>query len=126
MLKQVSMNLNCFVFGSYTDRCRALSASGNCCADGWLDPSLQKAGFPLARIACVSHTRPVLSIIGLCRLGLLDQMILHPSTATAWLFSVVSNKRCLIANRHGHTGRRVAYRVEDVHLGRAEPRNAIY
>src|SRR5881275_1585030 len=44
VLKQVLMCVSFPVFGSYMARCRPARFSGNSCADGWLDPALQKAG----------------------------------------------------------------------------------
>src|SRR4051812_5764127 len=49
--KQVSMNVNCFVFGSYTVTCRefctnpsGVLVSGNTFADGWPEAAPQYAG----------------------------------------------------------------------------------
>ena len=74
MLKQVLMCVSFPVFGSYMARCRPARFSGNSCADGWLDPALQKAGLSGGRTVAVSHTRPRSSNIGLCTLALLVQI----------------------------------------------------
>src|SRR6516162_1145493 len=43
--KQVLINVNWPVAGSYLERWRLDSCSGKTCAEGWLDPCLQKSGF---------------------------------------------------------------------------------
>src|SRR5205814_4243380 len=58
VLKQVLMCVSFPVFGSYMARCRPARFIGNSCADGWLDPALQKAGLSGGRTVAVSHTRP--------------------------------------------------------------------
>src|SRR3977135_2989697 len=72
------MSVTCFVFGSYTASCRPLVLSGNRTAEGWLEPSLQNAGFSLGRILEVIQTRPCASNIGLWTLALLWQMTSSP------------------------------------------------
>src|SRR5207244_6752217 len=65
VLKQVSISVNFFVFGSWTARWRPALSTGKSCADGWLDPFLQKAGLAAGRMRDVSQTRPFSSNIGL-------------------------------------------------------------
>src|ERR1700730_5857613 len=72
------MRVTCFVFGSYTASCRPLVLSGSKTAEGWLDPSLQNAGFSLGRILEVIQTRPFSSNIGLWTLAWLCQMASSP------------------------------------------------
>src|SRR2546427_7445153 len=72
------MSVKCFVFGSYTASCRPLVLRGNKTAEGWLEPSLQKAGFSLGRILEVIQTRPCASNIGLWTLAWLCQMASSP------------------------------------------------
>src|SRR5881396_726244 len=72
------MSVTWFVFGSYIASWRPLFLSGNKTAEGWLDPSLQNAGFSLGRILEVIHTRPFSSNIGLCTLAWLCQMASSP------------------------------------------------
>src|SRR5437762_13339703 len=72
------MSVNCLVLGSYIASWRPLFLSGNKTAEGWLDPSLQNAGFSLGRILEVIHTRPFSSNIGLCTLAWLCQMASSP------------------------------------------------
>src|ERR1700693_4654565 len=72
------MRVNCFVFGSYTASCRSLVLRGNKTAEGWLEPSLQNAGFSLGRILEVIQTRPCASNIGLWTLAWLCQMASSP------------------------------------------------
>src|SRR5438094_283185 len=68
------MNVNCFVFGSYTVTCRefwtnpsGVRVSGYTFADGWPDAAAQYAGgFFGERTCAVKYTRPSWSIIGLC------------------------------------------------------------
>src|SRR4029077_18474755 len=63
--KQVSIIVNCFVFGSYISTCRVLVVSGKY-LENLFDPSLQNAGCSCgARVRAVTHTRPWLSIAGL-------------------------------------------------------------
>src|SRR5437879_4504672 len=76
--KQVLMSVICLVLGSYTASWRPLLLSGSKTADGWLDPSLQKAGLSLGRIRDVIHTLPFSSNIGLCTLARLFQMASSP------------------------------------------------
>ena len=52
------INVNLPVAGSYIDRWRPDSCSGKTCAEGWLDPCLQKSGFAGARTLAVNQTRP--------------------------------------------------------------------
>ena len=54
------MSVTCFVFGSYTASCRPLVLRGNKTAEGWLEPSLQNAGFSLGRILEASYSRTLL------------------------------------------------------------------
>src|SRR5882762_10685382 len=68
------MSVTCFVLGSYTASCRPLVLSGNKTAEGWLEPSLQNAGFSVGRILEVIQTRPCASNIGLWTLAWLCQM----------------------------------------------------
>src|SRR5256885_2967259 len=63
------MSVTCFVFESYTASCRPLVLRGNKTAEGWLEPSLQNAGFSLGRILEVIQTRPCASNIGLWTLA---------------------------------------------------------
>src|SRR5207249_6026426 len=65
--KQVSIIVNCFVFGSYISTCLALGpGSGKYLANLFIDPSLQNAGCCCGgRIRAVNHTRPWLSIAAL-------------------------------------------------------------
>src|SRR6516165_10258622 len=72
--KQVLISVNLPLAGSYIDRWRLASFSGKTCAEGWLDPSLQKAGFVGGRTLAVNQTRPFSSIIGLCVVVWLSQM----------------------------------------------------
>src|SRR2546429_7819891 len=72
------MRVTCFVFGSYTASCRPLVLRGNKTAEGWLEPSLQNAGFSLGRILGVIQTRPCASNIGLWTLAWLCQMASAP------------------------------------------------
>jgi hypothetical protein len=72
------MSVTCFVFGSYTASCRPLVLRGNKTAEGWLEPSLQNAGFSLGRILEVIQTRPCASNIGLWTLAWLCQMASSP------------------------------------------------
>src|SRR5437667_4686612 len=72
------MSVKCFVFGSYTASWRPLLFSGNKAAEGWLDPSLQSAGFSFGRILEVIQTRPCASNIGLWTLAWLCQMASSP------------------------------------------------
>src|SRR5712692_8400816 len=76
--KQVLTSVTRFVFGSYTASCRPLVLRGNKTAEGWLEPSLQNAGFSLGRILEVNHTRPFSSNIGLWTLAWLCQMASSP------------------------------------------------
>src|SRR5712691_2887385 len=68
------MSVNLPVAGSYMDRWRLASSSGNTFADGWSDPFLQKSGLAGGRTLAVIQIRPVSSIIGLCMLVWLSQM----------------------------------------------------
>src|SRR5713226_4536409 len=63
--KQVLIRVNLPVAGSYIDRWRLASSSGNTFADGWSDPFLQKSGLAGGRTRAVIQTRPFSSIIGL-------------------------------------------------------------
>ncbi len=72
--KQVLMWVSFPVFGSYLARWRPARVSGNNRAEGWLDPSLQKAGLSGGRTVEVIQTRPRSSNIGLCTLFLLVQI----------------------------------------------------
>src|SRR5260370_9674057 len=72
------MSVTCFVFGSYTASCRPLVLRGNKTAEGWLEPSLQNAGFSLGRILEVIQIRPCPSNIGLWTLAWLGQMASSP------------------------------------------------
>src|SRR5688572_30600863 len=67
-----------FVFGSYTATWRPELLSGKRRADGWLDPSLQKAGLSGGRTFEVIQTRPFSSSIGLCAFARLVQMASVP------------------------------------------------
>src|SRR6266702_6358914 len=58
--------------------CRPLRLSGNKAAEGWVDPSWQKAGLSLGRIRDVIHTLPFSSNIGLWTLAWLFQMASSP------------------------------------------------
>src|ERR1700687_2562846 len=62
--KQLSIIVNCFVFGSYISICLPLGPGiGKYLADLLVAPSLQNAGCCCgARIRAVTHTRPWLSI----------------------------------------------------------------
>src|SRR5688500_11839150 len=62
------------VFGSYTAKWRFEALSGKRLADGWLDPSLQKAGLAGGRTLEVIQTRPFSSSIGLCTFARLFQI----------------------------------------------------
>src|SRR3974390_974033 len=64
--KQVLISVNFPLAGSYIDRLRFDSCSGKTCAEGWLDPCLQKSGFEGERTLAVNQTRLFSSIIGLC------------------------------------------------------------
>src|ERR1700724_1319052 len=55
--KQVLTNVNLPAAGSYIDRCRLASFSGKTCADGWLDPCLQKSGFAGGWARALNHRR---------------------------------------------------------------------
>src|SRR6266571_5558894 len=81
VLKQVSINVTFFVFGSYTASCRPELVSGKAFADGLLDPCLQKAGLSFGRIFEVNQTRPFSSSMGLCTLALLFQIGSSPQYA---------------------------------------------
>src|SRR5215470_13973926 len=72
--KQVLISVNLPVAGSYIDRWRLASCSGKTCADGWLEPRLQKSGLAGARTLAVNQTRPFSSIIGLCVVVSLSQI----------------------------------------------------
>src|SRR3989442_9701019 len=72
------MSVKRFVFGSYTASCRPLVLRGNKTAEGWLEPSLQNAGFSFGRILEVIQTRPCASNIGLWTLAWLCQMASSP------------------------------------------------
>src|ERR1700747_1918012 len=64
--KQVLIKVNLPLAGSYIERWRFDSCSGKTCAEGWLDPCLQKSGLAGGRTRAVNQTRPFSSIIGLC------------------------------------------------------------
>src|SRR5262249_43241868 len=66
--KQVLISVNFALAGSYIDRWRLASASGNTFAEGWSDPALQKSGLAGGRTRAVIQTLPFSSIIGLCML----------------------------------------------------------
>ena len=66
------------VFGSNIASCRWLCVSGKSFADGWSEPSLQKAGLSRPRTEAVSHTRPFLSIIMLWLLTRVSQICRSP------------------------------------------------
>src|SRR5438034_8190369 len=72
------MSVSCLVLGSYMASCRPLRLRGNKTAEGWVDPSWQKAGLSLGRIREVIHTLPFSSNIGLCTLARLFQMASSP------------------------------------------------
>ena len=55
-----------FAFGSHICICRLLSAIGTSFADGWLDPSRQKAAVSRGRTRAATQTRASLSIAKLC------------------------------------------------------------
>src|SRR5688572_30750502 len=76
--KQVEMCFISFVFGSYTARWRPDALSGKRRADGWLDPSLQKAGLSGGRTLEVIQTCPFSSNIGLCTFARLVQIASVP------------------------------------------------
>ena len=67
-----------FGFGIVDRECRLARATGKSFADGWSDPSLQKAGLSGGRTADVIQTRPRSSNIGLCTLFLLVQITSSP------------------------------------------------
>src|SRR4030095_6294702 len=56
--KHVSTNVYFIVFGSRNVRARFVRSIGKSCAEGWLDPFLQKAGLSGPRTAAANHTRP--------------------------------------------------------------------
>src|SRR5580704_16965630 len=60
------MSVNCLVFGSQNEAWRPLLRIGNQSAYLLAVGSLHQLGSALLRILDVSHTRPLLSIIGLC------------------------------------------------------------
>src|SRR5580698_10036516 len=60
------MSVNCLVFGSQNDAWRPLLRMGNQSAYLLAVGSLHQLGSVLLRIFDVIHTRPLLSIIGLC------------------------------------------------------------
>src|SRR5882724_11549997 len=68
------MSVNLPVAGSYVERWRFASSSGNTFADGWSDPFLQKSGLAGGRTRAVIQILPVSSIIGLCMLVWLSQI----------------------------------------------------
>src|SRR6266851_3977819 len=76
--KQVLIKVNVPVAGSYIDRWRLASSSGNTFADGWSDPFLQKSGLAGGRTRAVIQILPFSSIIGLCVLVWLSQMGASP------------------------------------------------
>src|SRR5216683_3515625 len=76
--KHVLIRVNLPVAGSYIDRWRLASSSGNTLADGWSDPFLQKSGLAGGRTRAVIQTRPFSSIIGLCVLVWLSQIGASP------------------------------------------------
>src|SRR6266481_2627851 len=76
--KHVLIKVNLPVAGSYIDRWRLASCSGNTLADGWSDPALQTSGLAGGRIRAVIQTRPFSSIIGLCVLVWLSQIWASP------------------------------------------------
>src|SRR5260370_41831232 len=51
---------------------------GNGFGDGWVEAGLDQSGFAGERICDVSHIRPFLSIIGLCVIVWLFQIVLGP------------------------------------------------
>src|SRR5438477_109729 len=72
--KQVLIRVNLPVAGSYIERWRLASSSGNTLADGWSEPFLQKSGLAGGRTRAVIQTLPFSSIIGLCSLVWLSQI----------------------------------------------------
>src|SRR5687767_1806539 len=76
--KQVATCFISFVLGSYTARWRPEALSGKRRAEGWLDPSLQKAGLSGGRTLEVIQTRPFSSSIGLCTFARLVQIASVP------------------------------------------------
>src|ERR1041385_4580942 len=76
--KHVSISVNCLLLGSYMASCRPLRFTGNNLAEGWLEPSLQNAGFSGGRITDVNHTRAFSSNIGLCMFAWLSQIPSSP------------------------------------------------
>src|SRR6516225_12481324 len=78
VLKQVRISLVVLAFGSYTARPRLDWARGNACAEGLLDPCLQKSGLLGLPTLEVNQTSPFSSIIRLCVLVRLSQMASSP------------------------------------------------
>ena len=66
-----------FVLGSHICICRLLCAIGTSFADGWLEPSRQKAAVSPGRMRAATHTRASRSIAKLCE--------------TDWLFQITSS-----------------------------------
>src|SRR3954470_12723951 len=83
--------------GSYMARCRLELFNGKSVADGWVDPSRQKAGFSGGRTADVIHTRPFSSNIGLWTLFLLVQIASSPQYGDA--FGIVAGVRGVFGSR---------------------------
>src|SRR3712207_6117497 len=55
------MSVYFMVLGSSIEACRPDWAIGKTLAEGWSEPSLQKAGLSLPRTEAANHTRPCLS-----------------------------------------------------------------
>src|SRR5262249_4455960 len=76
--KQVLISVIFCVFGSYIATWRPEVLIGVTLADGWSEPSWQKAGVCAGRMGVVIHTRPLASIIGLCITVWLSQIFSSP------------------------------------------------
>jgi hypothetical protein len=72
------MRVNLPDFGSIMASCRPEVSTGNCLADGWSEPFLQKSGLAGGRIRAVNQTRPFSSNIGLCTTAWLSQSASSP------------------------------------------------
>src|SRR5260370_2926567 len=78
VLKQVSIRVNFFDFGSYIASWRPLRVTGKSFAEGCDEPSLQNDGLSGGRMTEVNQTRPLPSNMGLCMLAWLSQMASLP------------------------------------------------
>src|SRR3954462_7935308 len=76
--KQVLTSVNLLAAGSYMAMLLLESLIGNALADGCSDPALHQSGLAGGRICEVIQIRPLSSIIGLCVMVWLLQIVLGP------------------------------------------------